>query len=402
MNAQFVRFFNNLFEPCIKWTESTKTGSWDWTEVDNQVKSIFAVGAEPIIVLGFYSWNSKTLCMPDGMVKSSTTGLPSPESWAAYCKAYVSHFKQLGLPVRYYEIFNEPFNYWKVYGWPAPQPQLGYFTKMFNAAATAMRSADSNVKVGNDASNMKAVLDYFIANKVKIDFLSYHNYATSSTSTSDADVFTSAETKYLTNDGSYYGVSEARSAYKAANGVNLPVLVTESNLNYSYSSGTDPRIQKMAGAVYQALTIKTAVLNNFVTNIRFNFASSASSEKTKSTHGYGFGMVNSDTSKPWYPYYVEQLVGSNLSVGDKVYEVQSSLSGITGFSWVHGGVKNILLISKVTSANTVTIKGVSSSMSYFKLDSSISYTSPSVQKGTVSPSTPIIFNGYTVMLLQVK
>ncbi len=402
MNTQYVRFFNNLFEPCTQWYESTKTGKWDWTEVDKQVKAIFAIGAEPIIVLGFYSWTSKSLQVPNGMVKRSDTGLPSPESWAAYCKAWVSHFKQLNLPVRYYEVFNEPFNYWKVDGWPAPQPKLGYFTTLFDAAARAMRAADSNVKVGNDACIMKAVLDYLIVKNVKIDFLSYHNYATSTISTSDADVFKSAETKYLTDSGSYYGVSKARSVYKAAVGVNLPVLITEGNLNYTYTSGTDPRIQKMAGAVYQALRIKTAVLNNFVTDIYFHYASSANAEKTKSTKGYGFGMINTDTSKPWYPYYVMQLVGSNLSVGDKVYEVQSGLSGITGFSWIHGEVKNILLINKVTTQNTITIKGVSSQMTYFKLDNSISYTSPSVQKGTVNPSTPITLNGYTVMLLQVK
>ena len=121
MNSQYVRFFNNLFEPCTQWYESTKTGTWDWTELDKQVKAIFAIGAEPIIVLGFYSWTTKTLQVPDGMAFiSKTGGLPSPDSWAAYCKAYVSHFKQLNLPVRYYEIFNEPFNYWKVDGWPAP------------------------------------------------------------------------------------------------------------------------------------------------------------------------------------------------------------------------------------------------------------------------------------------
>jgi len=403
MNAQFVRFFNNLFEPCTQWNEKTKTGTWDWTEVDSQVEAIFASGAEPIIVLGFYSWTSKTLQVPNGMTTySSTGGLPSPDSWAAYCKAWVTHFKQLNLPVKYYEVFNEPCNYWNVYGWPAPQPWLGYFTKLFNAAAIAMRSANSNVKIGNDSSNMVAVLNYFIANGVKIDFFDYHNYTTGTTSTSDSDLFSSAETHYLTDSVSYYGTSNALSVYKAATGVYLPVLITEGNLSYTYSSGTDSRIQKMTGAVYQALRIKTDIVNNYLTDIYFTFASSASAWKSKATHGYGFGMVNTDTSKPWYPYYVQQLIGSNLSIGDKIYDVNSSISGITGLSWIHNGVKNILLISKVTSQNTVTIKGVTSQMSYYKLDNSISYTAPSVQKGTVSPTSSITFNGYTVMLLQTK
>ena len=112
-------------------------------------------------------------------------------------------------------------------------------------------------------------------------------------------------------------------------------------------------------------------------------------------------MVNTDTSKPWYPYYVVQFIGSNLSIGDKIYEVKSTESGITGLAWIHGDVRNILLISKVTSENTVIIKGVTSQMNYYKLDTAISYTTPSVQKGTISHSS-IHFNGYTVMLLQTQ
>jgi hypothetical protein len=401
MNTKFIRFFNNLYEPCTQWRESTKTGTWDWTELDKQVKAIFATGAEPIIVLGFYSWTSKSLQVPSGMTVYSTTGgLPSSSSWAAYCEEYVSHFKKLNLPVRYYEIFNEPCNYWKVDGWPAPQPKLGYFTKLFNAAAIAMRSINSSVRIGNDSSNMQDVLDYFIENKVKIDFLSYHNYATGSTSSLDSDLFNAAETKYLTDTESYYSTSKARALYKAATGVYLPVLITEGNLNYAYSSGTDPRIQKMAGAVYQALRIKTAIINNFVTDIYFGFASSAYQEKKLATHGYGFGMVNTDTSKPWYPYYVVQLIGSNISVGDKIYEVESTLSGITGLSWIHGNVKNVLIISKISSANTITIKGISSQMTYQKVDNTISYNTPSIQKGTINPYSSITLNGYTVMLLK--
>jgi hypothetical protein len=370
--------------------------------VDKQVEAIFASGAEPIIVLGFYDWTLKTLDVPKGMSISSTTKLPYPDQWAAYCKAWVSHFKQLNLPVRYYEVFNEPYNYWKVYGWPAPQTQLWYFTNLFNTAAITMRSANSGIKVGNDASNMMAVLNYFISNKIKIDYFDYHNYSSATTLSSDSDLFSSAQSDYLTDSSCYYGTSHALALYKAATGVYLPVLITEGNLSYAYSSGTDSRIQKMTGAVYDALRIKTDVTNNFVTDVYFTFASSASAWQTKATQGYGFGMVNTDTSKPWYPYYVEQLIGSNLSVGDKIYEVKSSISGITGLSWIHGSVRNILLVSMVTSQNTVTLSGVTSQLSYYKVDNTISYTTPSVQKGTINPSSSITFNGYTVMLLQTK
>ena len=75
-NFRLVRVFNNFIEPCSSWSESTHTGTWSWISVDDLVKKIFDSGAEPLIVLGFYSWASNSLITPKGMSKNPTTGLP--------------------------------------------------------------------------------------------------------------------------------------------------------------------------------------------------------------------------------------------------------------------------------------------------------------------------------------
>ena len=77
---KFVRFFEHrIGKPCNYWDESTKTGSWDWTDIDLLVRRILEIGAEPVIVLGFYSWTTNTLSSkPQGMNDNVTTGLPSP------------------------------------------------------------------------------------------------------------------------------------------------------------------------------------------------------------------------------------------------------------------------------------------------------------------------------------
>jgi outer membrane biosynthesis protein TonB len=399
-NFKLVRVFNNFIEPCTSWSESTRSGTWSWTSVDDLVKKIFDSGAEPLIVLGFYSWASSSLITPRGMSKNPTTGLPYSASWGAYCAEWARHFKSAGLQVRYYEIINEPFQYWKNDGWPTAQPKLGYFMDLYNSAATSMRSVNSNIKLGNDASTMKGVLDYFISNGERLDFLSYHDYATGTASTSDTQILQAAETKGIVQTTSYYGVEAARRLYKTAKGIQLEVIKSEDNVNYQYSSGTDPRIQQMLGAVYNALSIRTFILNNYSYRVYFHLSDSASEQQKKSTGGAGFGMINNDNFTPWYPYFAQQMISSNLAVGDNVLECSSTSNDIRVITWQHQSTLNVLLICQVNEARSINLHGLTGQLSFFKIDNSISWKTPQVQTGVISSQNSLSLNGYTVMLLK--
>ena len=399
-NFKMVRVFNNFIEPCTSWSESTRTGSWSWTSVDDLVKKILDSGAEPLIVLGFYSWASNSLVTPQGMSKNPTTGLPNSASWGAYCAAWVAHFKSAGLQVRYYEIINEPFQYWKDDGWPTAQPKLGYFMDLYNSAAKAMRAVNPNVKLGNDASTMKGVLDYFISNGERLDFLSYHDYATGTSSTSDAQILQAAETKGIVETKSYYGVENARQLYKNAKGIQLEVIKSEDNVNYQYSSGTDPRIQQMLGAVYNALCIRTFVLNNYNYRVYFHLSDSASAQQIKSSGGAGFGMINNDNFKPWYPYFAQQMFSSNIAVGDNVLDSSSTSNDVRAIMWQHQDKLNVLLICQVNEARSVNLHGLTGQLSFSKIDNSISWKTPQLQTGVINAQNTLSLNGYTVMLLQ--
>lgn len=401
-NLGLVRLWSNAIEPCTRWYESTKTGTWNWKNVDALLKGIFAINAQPLIVLGFYSWTLGRIKTPQGMTDNPQTGLPYPDSWGAYCAQWVKHFKEVGLPVRYYEIINEPHHYWKMDGWPTAQPKLSYFMQLYNAAAKAMRSQNSNVLLGNDNSIMKGVLDYFISNGENLNFLSYHGYATGSLSTSDAEILAAAETKYIGESSAYYGVDKAKQLYKTKKGIDLPVIESEDNINYCYSTGTDPRTQKMLGAVYDALTFRNFMLKGYAYHIYFHYASSASKEQAKSTGGAGYGMVNTDTNKPWYPYYAHKMLGQNLAVGDKIVESTSSSDDVRVVSWIHGDILNVMLINKVDAARTISLQGLQGRLNFSRIDNSISWKTPSMQLGTIDAGGDIAFNGYTVMLLQGK
>jgi len=398
-NFKLVRFYEHrLGKPCTYWYQSTKTGTWNWKDIDLLVRRIFEIGAEPLILLGFYSWQLQKLSStPTGMSNDPKTGLPYPDQWGAYCAEWVRHFKEVGLPVRYYEMIGEPNHY---FGWPATQPKLSYYMKLYNSASKAMRNINPKVLIGCDDCLLKTVLDYFIAYGENLGFLSYHAYGTGNLAATDAEILQAAETKWIGETTNLYGVEKARQLYKNARGINLPVINAENNVNFQYTKGSDPRTQQMLGAVYNALAFRTYMLKNFAYNGYYHFASSASTEQLKPTGGMGFGMVNLDNNRPWYPYYVNKMLGSNLAVGDKLVKATSTSGDIRAVAWIHKEKLMILLVCKVNQARTVYLHGLTGQLYYSKVDNTISWKTPKVQVGTMACNSAITMSGYTVMLLQ--
>ena len=397
-NIKLIRIWSSEPEPCKQWNEANKSGTWNWTQLDPLFQKIFEIGAEPLICLGFYDWNVNKIRTPPGMATDSETGLPYPASWAAYCTEWVKHFQIAGFPVKYYEMINEPHHY---FGWVATQPKLGYYMNLYNTAARAMRAKNPNIKLGSDCLILKNVLDYFISNGENLDFLSYHGYGSDGNlDATDAEIFYYAENRHISQDPTKYGVDKARELYKASRGIDLPVIKSENNVNWAFVNGTDPRIQTMVGVVYHALTFRTSILKKYSCNIYYNFASSASEAHQKPTGGMGFGMVNSDNNKPWYPYYVYKMVGESLFIGDKILKTNSSSDDLRIVAWIHEDKVNILLICKINEPRTIYINGLEGQLEYQKLDSTISWENPAIQTGKIGSSDQINLNGYTVMLLK--
>ena len=398
-NFKLVRFFEHrLGKACTYWDERTKTGQWDWDDIDQLVEHVFEIGAEPLIALGFVGYDTRRLTsVPNGMSYNLETGLPYPDQWAAYCSEWVKHFKEKGYPVRYYEMINEAYHY---FDWPATQPRLGYFMELYNAAYKSMKAVNNNIMIGNDACVISSVLDYFISNGENLDFLSYHAYGTSTLSAADEEIFQAAETKYVVETRTVYGVEKTRQLYKTARGIDLPVIHAENNVNFYFTQGTDPRIQKMQGAVYNALCFRTSMLNGYYYTSYFHFASSADSNEYDPSGGLGFGMVNSDDNQPWYPYYANKLVGTNLDVGDPIIDSQSSSDDIRSVAWINNGKLNLLLVCKVDQQREISLTGINGYLNYYKLDNSVSWRTPRIQTGTINTNVPLTINGYTVILLQ--
>lgn len=384
--------------PCTSWNEATKTGTWNWATIDNLVDKIYSIDAQPMITIGFYSWSKHYFTdLPSGMTTNyQNTKLPNPSQFAAYITVWIEHFKARGTPITYWELFNEPQHFFNDGG------TCSSFKNFMNPVLSAMKTADPNVKVGCDNSMVTwnqggsegAFNVWFAKNINSVGFLSWHRYLTGSKSTTDSSLFDKA----INDEGGTYGansfINPARQVYYNAKGTWLNSIQTEANIDYSYSTGTDQRIQQMSGAVGTALALRTEILNG---NVLYNIYMQLASGSTDSSK---FGMINLDNNQPWYPYYVQYMLSGlgGLSVGDSVVQSSSSSSNVIPLVWKDGSTTNILLINRSPSSMAVALSGVSGAVSWWKIDNS----SKTMQTGSTSflSTSTFTLNGYTVMLLR--
>jgi len=407
-NASFriVRVFdfrptNPRLMPCLYWNESTKTGVWNWTWVDLLTQKIFEIGAEPLFCLGWARDNIENY-IPPGMAVNPKTKLPYPESYAMYAAEWVKHFREKGFPVRFYEIMNEPFAY---FGWNAENmTRLRYFVEFWNVVASAMRQENPNILISHDAITQKKVLDYWILHGEDIDFLDFHKYDADAIGLyDDAEMFRRAEIRGFEDVpwSALYNISTARQKWFIARGKLLPAIISESNFNSAWKTGTDPKIQQMTGAVWLALLLRRGILEGLNYYVYFEFSSSKSWELANGqSGGWGFGMINEDDNQVWYPYYVQKIIGSNLRLKDEIIDIKSSSDDVKTIAWIHDGKLTIILICKIKESVTVNFQGVTGLFNVTWIDSSIPYTNPKVQNDTKNIEEGIMLNGYTVMLLK--
>jgi len=395
-DAQFkiIRFFDGLISPsipsmmpCTYFDEATKAGTYNWTSVDDVVSKILLIGAEPLVCLGVFPTGGGAPRIPSGMIINSTTGLPNPESYAAYATEWVKHFKAKGWNVRFYEILNEP---WVYFGSFPDTVKLDHYMRLFAVSRSRMKQENPNVIVSFDFIHKKPVLEYWLAhNGSDVDSLNFHKYDDWKLPPqyTEEEMLTAAERL-----GNWYSIVEAAQVWYQYRGKHLPMVCSESNFNGA-SPITDPRIQQMTGAVWQALLLRTEILARVSYHVYYELSSSYVS------NSYGFGMINFVGFKPWYPYFVQRMISNNLDVGDPIVESTSSSNDIRSLAWIHHETLNLLLICRTNESQTVNLVGLTGQLDFYKIDNTIPWENASLQEGRLNAMDAIELNGYTVMLL---
>ena len=388
---KLIRLFSHKIEPCVYWDESTLTGTYNWDVVDDLIDKIFGSGAEPLICLGYHSGTK--VYVPDGM-ETNGNSLPNPESYAAYATDWVEHFQVKGYPVKYYEIFNEIYHYT---GWVADDTKLSKYFDLYEAVADSMRDSNSNVLISTDASILKKFLNGFINKNLKIDYIDFHKYDANDYVTSEEVILNRADTRYFEETSNVYGAPRAREIWYNEYGVTLPILLTEFNINAAWRDGSDPRIQQVFGAVWTTKVIRKSILNNIQFAQYFCFASHASWDQGE---GKGFGMINTDNNQPWYPYYVQKLIGQNLFVGDDLLSSSTSSDDVSCLAWRHEGIINILIFHEYDNEKMLRFNGFTGILDIYKVDNMISWENPEIQQETMNADDYLTLYGYTVLLAQ--
>jgi len=395
---KIVRFFDSSNSPsissvmpCIYFNETTRTGTYNWTTVDDVVEKILIIGAEPLVCLGVFPTGGGPPKVPLGMTINSTTNLPNPESYATYAAEWVKHFKAKGWNVRFYEILNEPAVYFG--SLPVDYTKLQYYALLFDACRNAMKKENSSIIVSFDCIHKKNILDPWLTyGGPDVDSLNFHKYDDWKLPPqyTDEEMFAAAERLQA-----WYSIVEAEQVWYRNRGEHLPMICSESNFNGASPNGTtDLRIQQMVGAVWLALLLRTEILFGVSYHVYFELNSGYYADS------YGFGMINNDF-KPWYPYFVQKWLGNNLAVGDSIINSSSSSVDVRPLAWIHQGTLNVLLINKVNQTRAVYLRGITVQMNLSKIDNTIPWTVASVQTDVVDSSQPLIMYGYTVALLQI-
>ncbi len=217
--------------------------TFDWSRLDAVVGEMTNMGAKPFLVLSY---------MPP--VLATTDEVSEPRNWNDWSEVVqktIEHYSgSLGIDGVYYEVWNEPnwFGNWTMGGTKDYRNLYAY------AAAGAQAAKNTKpFKIGGPATTglyknwLDGFLDWALANKVRMDFYSWHRY--------DLDM------------SQYQADIQQIEAYKQThpNYAGLETLITETGANSKAGGDNDNDI----GAA-QAVAVERAMMAKV--NYAFNFA----------------------------------------------------------------------------------------------------------------------------------
>jgi xylan 1,4-beta-xylosidase len=192
---RYIRFHGLFCDDMGVYFEDKGRPVYNWQYVDELFDFLQGIGMKPFVELGF---------MPSALASGSQTifwwrGNVTPPKdyakWEAFIAAFVQHcterYGRDEVRSWYFEVWNEPNldGFWmgnpgkKNYEEWAPGARAEYF-KLYATTAQAVKSVDASYRVGGPATAGEGWIDETLAfcaeQKVPLDFISTHSYATMS------------------------------------------------------------------------------------------------------------------------------------------------------------------------------------------------------------------------------
>src|SRR4051812_8928896 len=192
---RYIRFHGLFCDDMGVYFEDKGRPVYNWQYVDELFDFLQNIGMKPFVELGF---------MPGGLASGSQTifwwrGNVTPPKdyakWEAFIAAFVQHcterYGRDEVRSWYFEVWNEPNldGFWmgnpekKPFEQWAPAARAEYF-QLYATTAHAVKSVDAAYRVGGPATAGEGWIDETLAfcaeQKVPLDFVSTHSYATMS------------------------------------------------------------------------------------------------------------------------------------------------------------------------------------------------------------------------------
>jgi hypothetical protein len=323
--ARFVRVNVAKF---VKVDNQGDTSSWDFSALDRVVSALRDAAIEPFICLSPH---------PDWKL--------TEEQFLTLCSDVVERVNaNAERKVNYWEILDEP-----TFGSNAISIEQA--TNLFNQARQRIKEKDASLKVGGIAlaSAWQPHLAYFLRHAEGVDFLSFYFYGTHNGVTTDAELFAAARRTVAGDVPNQISFSELRRTLTQMKLSNLPVFITECNLNSlrtTEGESRDKRLMSPISAPWWMSLLKSADLHvNHVTIFNAGHES--------------WGML--DTQGRAYPaYYALWLYSKFFPAGSALVSAQSDNSNVLTLSVNTATAHNLMLVnlSDKPAACRVTAKGL--------------------------------------------
>ena len=368
-------------EPCSYWNETTRTGTYNWSEIDKWIEAIKGIGMEPLLCIGGQG------ALPIGMSEKGEHGFPLyVDDFAKHCSNIVYHLNiEKGYNVKYWEIWNEATC--------NDEASVAQFTEIYNIVQLKMHSEDPSILCGNDRCLIPRFVDYYVDHIHGLNFASFHKYDTGDPNESKSELIKRASDLINTwrEPQSWYRHYSPREA-KDILGVQF-IICSETNIDWD---APDLKHNTMFQEVWYAEELRAFILDGTISySLFFCYAGALNS----------YSMVNCDPPfTVWHPYYVNYLIGNNLNRGDNICESFSdNQTKVTTLAWKSETQKYLLLIGKtpkVLNVNIKLIENVSETIILKKI-TNISEFEGKIEMEKILYMSPLIItlDGYTVVLL---
>ena len=294
------------------------TSTWNYTEVDSLLNTVFDAGAIPIFeVVGFPAGVPHTLDASNNITSANWT------AYATFIQGVVQRYnvtKALGATrtIKYWEMWNEPTD--EGHGKFTSQANYGTFVQ---TVGTAMKSIDSTITLLGPVDSKAdfgtgSWLNYTAKNlSSQIDILTWHNYGVGAGYT---DQYRLNGTQQAYDfDPSLIVETGNSGILTSPGGSTFPAALTEYNL-CSDTFGNDAEFSNEYGSTYVGSAIINAMLGNVTILTYFTSAQAGLNI---------LGLLNDTTfAVQAKAYYVFQLFGTHFASGDRKLSVTTPVQPV--------------------------------------------------------------------------